>query len=352
MNNLPQKMLAAILVEQNKPLEIDEVYFPSKLSVGQVLVQIYYSGICGSQIGEIDGVKGHDPYLPHLLGHEGSGKVLATGEGVKHVKKDNHVVLHWMPGLGIQADPPVYSWKSKRLNAGAVTTFNEYAIVSENRLTVIPKEFDLELAPLFGCAVTTGLGIVNNNANIKIGESVVVFGAGGVGLNVIQGAAMVSANPIIAIDIYDHKLEFARQFGATHTINANTDDTINQIFSIVPGGVDYVIENTGNINNIESSYHVTSSTGKVVLVGVPRKDKNINIYTLPLHFGKKIEGSKGGNTLPHQDILRYIRLFNDGKLELKSLLTDSFSLMDINVAIKKMRMGQIKGRCLIRINHE
>ncbi len=223
MSDMPKTMLAAILAEQCKPLIIDEVALPDKLSYGQVLVRLSYTSICGSQLGEIDGVKGDDPYLPHLLGHEGSGEVLEIGGGVKTVKPGDHVVLHWMPGEGLTSAPPVYSWKGKPLNAGWITTFNEYAIVSEDRVTAVPKDFDLEIAPLFGCAVTTGLGIINNKAKVRIGESVVVFGAGGVGLNVIQGAAMVSAHPIIAVDLYDNRLELAQKFGATHLINSGKE---------------------------------------------------------------------------------------------------------------------------------
>ena len=174
-----QTMQAAILVEQNKPLVIDEVELPSKLDFGQVLVQVNYSGICGSQLGEIDGVKGEDRYLPHLLGHEGSGIVLEIGPNVSHVQVGDSVVLHWKPGKGIDASPPKYKWQGKPLNAGSVTTFNQLAIVSENRLTPIPASFDMKAATLFGCAVTTAFGVVNNDANIKIGQSVVIFGLGG-----------------------------------------------------------------------------------------------------------------------------------------------------------------------------
>ena len=213
-------MRAAILVEHNHPLEVHEIECPSELDFGQVLVQVKYSGICGSQLGEISGLKGPDPYLPHLLGHEGSGVVQKIGPGVTTVKEGNHVVLHWRPSTGIQSPTPAYNWNGKKVNAGWVTTFNEYAVVSEDRVTMIPNDFDPEVGALMGCAVTTGLGVINNNAKVKIGESVVVWGAGGIGLNIIQGASLVSAYPIIAIDLYDHKLNMSKQMGATHTINA------------------------------------------------------------------------------------------------------------------------------------
>lgn len=202
-------MQAAILTELKKPLAIGEVCLPETLDVGQVLVRIHYSGICGSQLGEIDGAKGEDKFLPHLLGHEGSGAVVDIGPGVKHVKPGDKVVLHWRKGLGIESPVPSYRWNGEKLNAGWITTFNEFAVVSENRVTRIPPDSDMRVAALFGCAVTTGFGVVLNNANLKIGESVVVFGAGGVGLNIVQAAAMVSAYPIVAVDRFENRLELA-----------------------------------------------------------------------------------------------------------------------------------------------
>ncbi len=369
-------MLAAILVEQNKPLVIDKVHLPESLSFGQILVKILYSGICGSQIGEIDGIKGEDKYLPHLLGHEGAGIVLETGAGVKSVSKGDHVVLHWREGIGICSETPVYKWEDKLLNAGWVTTFNEYAIVSENRITSIDKDFPLELAPLLGCAVTTGFGVINNDANVKIGESVVVIGAGGVGLSVVQGAALVSANPIIAVDIFDNKLELAKEFGATHIVNVNKlqykesrhkkspdqqnsvqenadqENSKNRLESIILNivgetGADVVVESTGNVDMIELAYRLSASKGKTILVGVPSKKNKASIYTLPLHFGKILTGSHGGDSLPHKDIERYIRLYQSGKLKLEELITARFKLSEINIAINKIRSGEIAGRCII-----
>lgn len=345
-----KKMKAAILVSQNKPLVIDQVELPTELDYGQVLVKVCYSGICGSQLGEIDGVKGEDKYLPHLLGHEGSGEVLEIGPGVTHVKLGDHVVLHWMKGAGIDAVPPVYSWKGKSLNAGFVTTFNEYALVSENRLTPIPKDFDLKVAPLFGCAVTTGLGVINNNAQLKIGESIVIFGAGGIGLNVVQGASMVSANPIIAVDIYDNKLKIAKMFGATHLLNSRRCDIKDEISKIVGSqGADVVVDNTGDTNVIAIAYELTQPQGRTILVGVPKIGSKVSIHTLPLHFGKVLTGSHGGESNPSVDIPKYVRLYQAGRLKLKELITDRFSLAEINTAIQMMRRGEIAGRCLIEI---
>jgi len=347
----PKSMKAAILVEQNKPLVIDQIGLPQTLEAGQVLVKIHCSGICGSQLGEIDGAKGDDKYLPHLLGHEASGVVQSVGAGVRFVNPGDHVVLHWRKSQGIESIPPRYTWNGKPLNAGLIATFNEYAIVSENRVTRIDASSDMEIASLYGCAVTTGFGVVENNAKIRFGESVIVFGAGGVGLNIVQAANLLSAYPIIAVDLYDDRLDLAKTLGATHTINARTNDAKVKIKEILGNhGVDVFIDNTGQPTIIEIGYELTKPQGRVVLVGVPRKGKNINIYSLPLHFGKSISGSHGGETIPHEDIPRYQKLLDAGRIQLKSLITDHFKLDEINSAIQKMRSGEIAGRCLIKMS--
>lgn len=344
-------MRAAILVEQKKPLVIDNVELPQTLDYGQVLVKVFYSGICGSQIGEIDGVKGEDKYLPHLLGHEGSGEIIDVGAGVKFVKPGDFVVLHWMKGLGVESASPLYHWRDRPLNAGWVTTFNEYAIVSENRLTVISTDFDLKLATLFGCAITTAFGVINNDAQLKIGQSLVVFGVGGVGLNIIQGAEMVSAHPVIAIDIVDSKLEKARQFGADHVFNSSmVTDLEAQIRGIVgTQGADVVIETTGNARVIERAYSLTHPDGKTILVGVPKKGDHASIYTLPLHFKKVLKGSHGGSASPHVDIPNYLRLVQSGKMKLEGLISHEFELDDINEAIQLIKSGNA-GRVVLAMN--
>lgn len=351
MSAMPKTMKAAVLTEINAPLQLVELTMPERLAVGQVLVKIHFSGICGSQLGEIDGAKGEDKYLPHLLGHEASGTVLETGPGVKYVKTGDKVVLHWRKGAGIEGDPPVYHWDGKRVNAGWITTFNEYAVVAENRVTRIPGDSDLEVASLFGCAVTTGFGVVENNARVRIGESVVVCGAGGIGLNVIQAAALVSAYPIIAVDLFDNRLELARQMGATHAINAKNVNVREAISDILEGaGVDVFIDNTGQPVNIEMGYQITKPQGRVTLVGVPRNGANVSIHSLPLHFGKGLSGSHGGEAIPQTDIPRYHNLFRVGKLALKPLLTKTYLLDHINEAIEDMRSGNLRGRCLIRLD--
>jgi len=340
-------MKAALLTQSNKPLVVADIDLPSELEFGQVLVDVHYSGICGAQINEIDAAKGPDKFLPHLLGHEGSGVVQKTGLGVSTVKEGDHVVLHWRPSKGIQSPTPKYNWDGKTVNAGWVTTFNEQAIVSENRLTVIPSNFDMRIAPLFGCAVTTAFGVVNNDAKIKIGQSVVIFGIGGVGLNIAQAASMVSANPIVGVDILKHKLEIGKKFGLSHAVVGGTETNNDTVRNIVGNqGADVVIETTGNSRVIEQAYNLTHPDGKTILVGVPNKGDNISIYSLPLHFNKVLTGSHGGDAVPDIEIPRYVRLMVAEKMTLAGLITHEFKLDEINDALDLFRSGEA-GRCVI-----
>lgn len=347
----PKTTRAAILTELRKPLALAEIALPQKLEAGQVLVRLRCSGICGSQIGEIDGAKGEDKFLPHLLGHEGAGEVLELGAGVRHVGVGDSVVLHWRKGRGIESATPIYDWNGRKVNAGWVTTFNEYAVVSENRLTRVPADTDPEVAALFGCAVTTGFGVVQNNARVKIGESVVVFGAGGVGLNIVQAASLVTARPIIAVDLYDGRLALAKEMGATHLVNASRENAGARIREIVgAAGVDVFIDNTGSPQIIQLGYELTSAQGRVTLVGVPRKGNDISIFSLPLHFGKVLAGSHGGEAAPAEDIPRYLTLYRSGDIRLKELITQRFPLERINEAIAGMRDGSLAGRCMITLS--
>jgi S-(hydroxymethyl)glutathione dehydrogenase/alcohol dehydrogenase len=339
---------AAILARSREPLVVDEIALPETLGVGQVLVKVLYSTICGAQLNEIAAAKGPDKFLPHLLGHEASAQVVEIGLGVTTVKPGDTVVLHWRPSQGIQCQPPAYQWRGKKLNAGWVTTFSDYAVVSENRMTVIPPDYNLRDAPLLGCAVTTAAGVINNDANVKIGESVVIFGVGGVGLNVVQFAELAGANPIVAVDLVDAKLDMARSRGATHVLNGNAvSDMDAEIRKIVGAkGPDKVIETTGAKSVIELAYNLTHADGTCVLVGVP--SEKVSIYTLPIHFNKVLTGSHGGDAVPHVDIPRLIRLIEAGRLSFEGLITHEFPLDDINAALDVVRSGTA-GRVLLRI---
>jgi S-(hydroxymethyl)glutathione dehydrogenase/alcohol dehydrogenase len=346
--SLPTKTLAAILVEQKKDLVVAEIDLPANLDVGQVLVEFYFSGICGSQLGEIDGVKGPDKWLPHLLGHEASGKVLAVGPGVKHVRPGQTVVAHWRPGKGIEASTPKYLWNGRVVNAGWVTTFNCHSIISENRLTPVSSQTDLKAAALYGCAVTTGLGTIENKTRIKFGDRVVVFGAGGIGLNLIQGSALAGACEIIAVDLFDNRLALAQSFGATALVNAQAREPFAAIMEVLGGEkADVFIDNTGSPEVIAKGYASVHAAGQVVLVGVPGKEADTSFHTLDLHFGKSIIGTTGGEANPDVDIPRYMRLFERRRISLAPLITEVAPLQKVNTLIQGMRTGRTAGRCLI-----
>jgi S-(hydroxymethyl)glutathione dehydrogenase/alcohol dehydrogenase len=348
--NRPTTTEAAILVAQQQPLLVDTIELPGELGVGQVLVKLQVSGICGSQLGEIDGVKGPDRYLPHLMGHEGFATVLEIGPGVKYVQPGDSVVLHWRPGAGIQADPPQYRWRGEPLNAGWVTTFNRHAVVSENRCTKVPADTNPDAAALFGCAITTGFGVVENNARIRMGEAVVVFGAGGIGLNIIQAAVLLSASMIIAVDLHDSRLGLARHLGATHTINSCEGDAETLIQQALAGQpLDVFIDNTGVPAVIEMGYRLTHGQGRVILVGVPRLGNTVSLNTLPLHFGKLLTGSHGGESHPERDIPRYLRLLQQGRLQLDRFVSVRYPLEQINIAIATMRDGATVGRVMVEL---
>jgi len=341
---------AAVLVRQNEPLEICEVEIPP-LGVGQVLVRVAYAGICGKQLDEISGKQGPDPHLPHLLGHEGSGIVEDVGPGVRKVRPGDHVVLHWMRGSGIESLPPRFDEAgvprdagARRFSAGWVTTFSEYTVASENRVTKVPEDARLDVCALLGCAVTTGLGIVFRQARLMPGQSIAVFGCGGIGLSVIMAAKLVNAYPIVAIDTSEPKLYLARELGATHVTKSPA----------VARGVDVAVETTGVAKIREEAYAATGEDGTAILAGVPGHDETMTIDSFPLHLGRRLCGSHGGDTVPGVDIPRYYELCRRGVLPLDKLITDRVPLAGVNGAIEAMRRGEIVGRCLIDMgaNHD
>ena len=227
------KTEAAILVELGKPLVMAELEIPA-LKPGHVLVEIAYSGACGSQVNEVVGNKGEDKWLPHCLGHEATGTVLEAGSAVTKVKAGDKVVLSWLKGSGIEAGGCVYMWDGKKVNAGAVTTFQRHAVVSENRLTLAPAELPLDTAILLGCAAPTGMGAVFNVLNVKAGDAVAIFGTGGIGLNACMAAAFAGAIPVIGIDLAASRRDLAKRYGATHVIDPGAGDVLAEIRKIVP----------------------------------------------------------------------------------------------------------------------
>jgi S-(hydroxymethyl)glutathione dehydrogenase/alcohol dehydrogenase len=333
------KTLAAILVELKKDLVIDEIEIPA-LQAGQVLVKIVTTRICGSQLGEIDGAKGEDKFLPHLLGHEAAGTVLEIGPAVTQVKAGDTVACHWRPGRGIALPPPKYSWNGKTVNAGHITTFQQHAIIAENRLTVVPPGTDPEVSCLLADTITTGFGTINNNAQVKIGESVVIVGVGGIGLGTVLGAKLAGAHPIIAVDRFDHKLTNALAVGATHAINVANEDLTEAAQKILGGKADVVIDGTGRPDVLEKLFALVKPEGRCVGVGVMPHDQKISINTLALHMGKVLTGSHGGESQPAVEIPRYLRMITDGRIDLSRFVTHRCSLKEVNKGIAQMRSGE------------
>ncbi len=332
------KFNAAILIESRKPLVVDEISLDKPLAAGQVLVRIRYSGICGAQINEIDAVKGPDKFLPHLLGHEGIGEVVDIGELVKSVQIGDTVVLHWMPGEGVQSEPASYTWQGSKLNAGWVTSLSDYTVASENRVTRIATTLDERFVPLFGCAATTAWGSLVNDAHCRLGDSVVVLGTGGVGLLVVEAARAAGAHPIIAVDIHEGRLSSAIDMGASAALHANPPNLESSIRELLPSGhADVVIETSGARSMVELSYRLASDGGRAVLVGVPRNDEPASIDTLPLHFGMTFTGSKGGQVQPQIDIPRLLTLCEMGILRVDALPLNDFRLVEVNEGITSLR---------------
>jgi S-(hydroxymethyl)glutathione dehydrogenase/alcohol dehydrogenase len=340
---------AAILVESRKLLVIDDIELPEELFSGQVLVELITSGLCGAQINEIEAVKGPDKFLPHLLGHEGFARVIEVGPGVTTVSPGDQVVMHWRPGSGIQSQPPTYKWRGKRLNAGWVTTFNKHAVVSENRITKIGDlNYDKNLIPLLGCALTTSLGVLENDAQIGIRDSLLIFGAGGVGLLLIKIAKCMGVRDITVVDIHPLKLSKAQELGATKTLMfQNKGKTVAALQAIFGNRLPSVaIDTTGHTDAIEICYEISLSDARVILVGVPKAGDNASLYTLPLHFGKLLKGSEGGQSIPERDIPFLLQLVSNDKLNFDNYPTHSFSLESINEAIVQLKNGSV-GRMVI-----
>lgn len=345
--NCPLTFKAAILQEIGKPLVIDNIEFKGPLVDGQILVKMKYSGICGKQTDEIDG-KAPDPYIPHLLGHEGSAEVIEVGPKVEKTKVDDMVVLHWRKGSGIQSETPLYYRDGKRVNSGWVTTFNEYAVVSENRLTVIPKDSDPMVAALFGCVVTTGVGVVLNQAKVEAEDTVIIYGCGGIGLCAVQAANLKKPKKLIAIDVNDQALEMASDFGATDIINASKQDALKKVLGITEGkGANKVLVCVGIIKVLEEGVEMTSIPGECYVVGVPPKGAQMKVEAHAVMHERNIIGTLGGGTYPDRAIPEYLALQNEGKLELQKLVSYVGDFENINDAIATMR-GDSPGRCVIK----
>jgi len=340
------KTEAALLVETGKPLVVVSVQTPP-LKSGQVLVGIAFSGVCGTQLLDIDGAKGEDKWCPHCLGHEGSGVVIETGSAVTKVKRGDTVVLSWIRGTGIEAGGANYDWDGKTVNAGGVTTFQRHAVVSENRLTLVPPGVDMDVAILLGCAAPTGMGAIFNVLDVKTGASVAVFGSGGIGLNAVMAAASAGASAVIAIDPVASRRELALAFGATYALDPQQGDIGAAIKAIAPNGVDVAVEATGNPTVMAAAVDVTRAQGgRAVVIGNARFDARLTINPAVFNQGKSLLGTWGGDSVPDRDYARYGRLLAGGRFPVRQLLSAPYRLADINQALTDLRSGKT-GRPLI-----
>lgn len=292
----PTTFTAAVLTKLGEPLEIIEGIEIPELRNGQVLVRVFYTGVCHSQVMEARGRRGEDPYLPHMMGHEGSGEVIATGVGVSKINVGDRVVLGWIKGKGIEAGGAKFIGPDRQtINAGGVTTFSEYSIVSENRLVKLPPHTDLRSAVLYGCAMPTGAGIIFNEISPEQGSTIAIVGLGGIGISALMAAKTTKPSILIAIDIEDAKLKLASDLGATHIINSQASNAVAEVHNIVSTGLDYAVEASGKANMIEQAFEmIRRGGGDLVFASHPQEGDKISIDPFELICGKSIRGSWGG----------------------------------------------------------
>lgn len=339
------KTQAALLVQTGQPLVLADIETPA-LKPGQVLVEIAYSGACGTQVMEWRGDKGEDKWVPHCLGHEGTGTVIEAGGAVTKVKVGDKVVLSWIKGSGIEAGGAVYDWDGKKVNAGGVTTFQRHAVVSENRLTLLPPDLPMDVAVLLGCAAPTGMGAVYNVLKVQPGDAVAVFGTGGIGLNALMAAALAGAMPVIGIDPNPTRRALAKIYGATHVIDA-AGDVLAEIKKIVPQGVDLAVESSGIPAVMEQAINATRQQGgRAVVIGNAKHGAVLPLNPGVFNQGKSLLGTWGGDSVPDRDYGRYGRLLSSGRFPVRDLLSKPYSLAQADQALQDLAAGKV-GRPLI-----
>jgi Zn-dependent alcohol dehydrogenase len=349
------KTRAAVYVELGKPMVIDEVELPDPAPT-QMLVKLFASGICHSQLHTL-----HSPTTktPLLLGHEATAVVLARGSQVKHIQDGDHVMISFMPHRlpgGVRPEPPKVKVRGQELAiSGSSSTWSENVVVDQAFVTPLDKSVPTDVTAVIGCAVTTGCGAVLNTARVRPGDSVVVYGAGGVGLCAIQASRNVSAGPIIAVDLTDEKLDNAMRFGATHGINVRNHDPVPRIHELTQGGADFAFDAIGHPDTVARllpSVHPAipgwkPEGGMAVQVGVPRQQTHIGTIGEILPGGKIYRGTYGGSANPERDFPMYVRWFQEGRLPLDLLVSQRFKLEQINEACDALEHGQILGRAIV-----
>ncbi len=351
-------MKAAVCYEFDKPLVVDELQIdPPKAS--EVKIRMAACAICHSDIHLIKGEWGNTP--PLVAGHEAAGVVDEVGHGVKHLQPGDHVVVTLIRSCGrcafcivgrpyncagnfkLDTESRLQNSKGERITQGLKTgAFAQYTIVDQSQVVKIPDSMPFDCASLLACGVITGLGSVTRTAQVKSGSSVAVIGTGGVGLNAIQGAVLSGATPIIAIDVLDSKLEAAKTFGATQTLNADQTNVVAAVRDLSDGfGVDYAFATVGHPQAIIQATRMVRKGGTTVIVGMPANDDSL--FTINAHSiteGRTVMGSNMGSTRLLVDIPRLIELYGQGRLKLDELISNRYPLEDINEAIASVMRGE------------
>ena len=358
------KTTAAVLYEHNTPLVVDELDLAAPKQ-GEVLVEMKAAGICHSDLSVITGVFTMPP-LPAVPGHEGAGIVREVGPGVDKVKPGDHVLILWVPTCGhcyyCQHGQPylcqlrdfarsgmmpdgthrLTKGEIKIFNMVGVGTFNRFNVVSQNNLLLIDDDVPFEIAALTGCGVMTGVGAVLNTGQVKPGSSVVIIGTGGVGINVIQGAVLAGATKIIAVDLLDGKLELAKDFGATHTVNPAKENLQEKVLAITKGiGADYAFDIVGSPKIVETAVGLIRRGGKVVMVGMGPADQKLDLPLTPLLvMEKSLLSCYYGSSNLCTDLTTLLDLYKVGRLKLDKLITARYPLEEINQGFADLVAGK------------
>ena len=361
-------MKAAIAYEANSALVVEDVQIGNPAS-NEVLIKLMASGVCHSDWHILKGEWGN-ALFPVILGHEGAGVVEAVGSDVSRLKTGDHVILSWRTSCGvcemcqrgfpaICEHPPVPTSRpikpglDKSLGAAAgLGTFAGYALVPDVAAIKIDDDIPFAQAALLGCGVMTGVGAAINTARVFPGATVAVFGCGGVGLNCVQGAAIAGAEMIIAVDMLDNKLEMARQFGATHTVNAKKQDPVQAIQELTGGvGVHFAFEAIGLVEApFVQSILCTRRRGVTIWVGHAPLNTAVTIDARALMQEKTVLGSFYGSARPHVDFPRLLKLYRDGQLKLDELITRRFELDQVNEAFAVLSRGEV-ARSVLNLEH-
>jgi Zn-dependent alcohol dehydrogenase len=358
------KCRAAILVEPNKPLVVDEVEIPDP-GPEQVLVKLFASGVCHSQLHTMRRPPRPGHRFPALLGHESTGVVVAKGGDVTHVREGDHVITTWVDRDNSTTTEPLVAhalndraqsiahWRKKEVLHSAAT-WAEYALASERVVVPMPKDMPTDVTAIIGCAVMTGAGAIVNTLQVKSGQSVAVFGAGGIGLCAVAASAIVDAYPIVVVDVSEEKLVFARRFGATHTVNARNGDPVKAIQDLTDGGVDYAVDAVGLpetqeqiLRAVRMGYSGLNRGGTALLIGITPPGAKAILDTSLFIGNRSFTRTSGGDCRPDRDFSLFVRWYREGKLKLNDLVTHRYTLDRINAAVEELEQGKILGRAII-----